>query len=144
MSVIVDATKVPRPEEITKRDLKAVKVDFDDESMIAPNYTINKQVDYQVLEQDYEDEMTATQALNEEIARVANELAARLEEDDDDNVTTAMPLATVTELDITAQMPAQNDELSDLDDTGVNEAITVNTAAEEETVEMPYEAKKAR
>ncbi|MDH5239408.1 MAG: hypothetical protein OEW73_01355 [Gammaproteobacteria bacterium] len=144
MSVIVDATKVPRPEEITKRDLKAVKLDLDDDSMIAPNYTINKQADYQVLEQDYEDEMTATQALNEEIARVANELAARLEEDADDNVTTAMPLATVTELDITAQMPAQNDDLSDLDDTGINEAITVNTAAEEETVEMPYEAKKAR
>jgi hypothetical protein len=144
MSVIVDATKVPRPEEITKRDLKAVRLHLDDESMIAPNYTINKQVDYQVLEQDYEDEMTATQALNEEIARVANELAARLEEDADDNVTTAMPLATVTELDVTAQMPAQNDELSDVDDTGVNEAITVNTAAEEETVEMPYEAKKAR
>jgi len=142
MSVIVDATKVPRPEEITKRDLKAVKLDLDDDSMIAPNYTINKQVDYQVLEQDYEDEMTATQALNEEISRVASELAARLEADD--NVTAAMPLATVTELDVTAQMPAQNDELSDLDDTGVNEAITVNTAAEEETVEMPYEAKKAR
>lgn len=144
MSVIVDATKVPRPEEITKHDLKAVKLDFDDESMIAPNYTINKQVDYQVLEQDYEDELTATQALNVEIARVASELAAHDEGQADDNVTTAMPLATVTELDITAQMPAQNDDLSDLDDTGINEAITVNTAAEEETVEMPYEAKKAR
>lgn len=144
MSVIVDATKVPRPEEITKRDLKAVRLDLDDESMIVPNYTISKQVDYQVLEQDYEDEMTATQALNEEIARVANELAARLEEHTDDGVTTAMLLASVTELDVTAQMRAQNDDLSDLDDTGVNEAITVNTAAVEETVEMPYEAKKTR
>lgn len=144
MSVIVDATKIPRTEEITKRDLKAVEVELDDESNIAPNYTINKQVDYQVLEQDYEDELTATQALNGEIAKVAAELATRLNEDADDDETKALPLATVTELDITAQMRAQNDEISDLDDTGVNEAITVNTAADEETVEMPYENKKAR
>lgn len=35
-----------------------------------------------------------------------------------------------------AQMPAQNDEISDLDDTGINEAVTVNT------VEMPAEKGK--
>jgi hypothetical protein len=33
-------------------------------------------------------------------------------------------------------MPAQNDEISDLDDTGINEAVTVNT------VEMPAEKGK--
>jgi hypothetical protein len=106
MSVIVDATKMPRPEDVTERDLKAVEVTPADESLITENYTISKEVDYKVVEQDYEDEMTATQALNEEIARAA------------------------TGLDITAQMPAQNDEYSDLDDTGINEAITVNTPDE--------------
>ncbi len=144
MSVIVDATKIPHTDEITERDLKAVEVDLDDESMITPHYTINKQVDYEVLEQDYEDELTATQALNSEIAKVAAELAARLDGKADDDETKALPLATVTELDITAQMRARNDEISDLDDTGVNEEITVNTAADDETVEMPYEKKKAR
>jgi hypothetical protein len=145
MSVIVDATKMPRPEDVTERDLKAVEVATDDASMIAPNYTINKQVDYQVLEQDYEDEMTTTQALNLEISRAAAELTARMETEADDDAgdeTSALPLATVTELDITAQMPTRNDEISDLDDTGINEAITLNTAADDETVEMPAETGK--
>jgi len=145
MSVIVDATKMPQPEDVTERDLKAVEVATNDASIIAPNYTINKQVDYQVLEQDYEDEMTATQALNLEISRAAAELTANMEIEANDsagNETAALPLATVTELDVTAQMPAQNDEISDLDDTGVNEAITRNTAADDETVEMPVETGK--
>lgn len=143
MSVIVDATKMPRPEDVTEHDLKAVEIPPDDETFIAENYTISKEVDYNVVEQDYEDEMTATQALNEEIARAATELAERMESDGDDNETTALPLATVTELDITAQMPAQNDEISDIDDTGINEATTLNTAAEDETVEMPAESSKS-
>jgi len=145
MSVIIDATKMPQPEDVTERDLKAVEVATDDASMIVQNYTINKQVDYQVLEQDYEDEMTATQALNLEISRAAAELTARMDSEGDDSAddeTSALPLATVTELDITAQMPARNDEISDLDDTGVNEAITINTAADDETVEMPVETGK--
>jgi len=102
-----------------------------------------------VLEQDYEEELTATQALNVEIARAATELADRMHDDEnggeehDSEATTALPLASVTELDITAQMPAQNDEISDLDDTGINEAVTVNTAADDDTVEMPVESGKA-
>lgn len=140
MSVIVDATKMPQPEDVTERDLQAVEIIAEDESLIANDYTISKEVDYKVIEQDYEDELTATQALNEEIARAATELAERMENDADD-ATTALPLTSVTDLDITAQMPAQNDEISDLDDTGVNEAITVNTPADDETVETPASGK---
>ena len=149
MSVIVDATKMPQPEDVTERDLKAVEIAPENETLIAQNYTINNEVDLEVLEQDYEDELTATQALNEEITRAALELAERMEHDEngDDDLTAAMPLASVTELDVTAQMPAQNDDASDLDDdadaTGVNEAITVNNAADDETVEMPVETGKA-
>ena len=113
MSVIIDATKMPQPEDVTERDLKAVEVATGDVTMIDKSYTISKEVDYQIVEQDYEDEMTATQALNEEIARAAAELNARMDADSGDE-TAALPLASVTELDITAQMPAQNDELSDL------------------------------
>jgi hypothetical protein len=146
MSVIIDATKMPQPEDVPERDLKAVKVVPEDDTSIAQNYTISKEVDYQVLEQDYEDEMTATQVLNAEIARAAIDLAVSLEKDGDestdDNVTAALPLASVTELDITAQMPAQNDAVSDLDETGRIEEITAKTRPEDETVEMPIETGK--
>ena len=144
MSVIIDATKMPQPEDVTERDLKAVEVATDDESMIVEHYTINKQADFHVLEQDYEDELTATQALNEEIARAAAELVAGMDTNDsDEDITAEMPLATVTELDITAQMPAQNDPISDPDATGVNEEITISTAADDETVEMSVKSEKA-
>jgi len=143
MSVIVDATKMPRPEDVTERDLMAVEITTGDDTMESESYTISKEIDFEVVEQDYEDELTATQALNEEIARAAIELAVRMEDNNDDE-TTALPLATVTELDITAQMPAQNDDVSDLDDTGINEAVTVNTSADDATVEMPAESGKTR
>lgn len=145
MSVIVDATKMPRPEDVTERDLKAVEVATEDETLISQKYTISEEVDFEIIEQDYEDEMTATQVLNGEIAKAAAELTESMEVtlDDSGEQTTALPLATVTELDITAQMPAQNDEISDLEDTGINEAITVNTVADDETVEMPAKSEKA-
>jgi murein DD-endopeptidase MepM/ murein hydrolase activator NlpD len=135
MSVVVDATKVPHPEETTEKDLKAVVVgDIPDETLISDSYTLSQEVDYKVLEQDYEDEMTATQKLNAEISKAAQELADRMDLDDK---TEEMPLATVTELDVTAQLPAKNDDnISDLDDTGINEEITVNIEAEEKTVEI--------
>lgn len=144
MSVIVDATKMPQPEDVTERDLQAVVVETEDETLISDGYTIDKEVDYQVLEQDYEDELTATQALNDEITRAAADLAERMDaEVVDSDETAALPLASVTELDITAQMPAQNDDVSSMDDTGINEEITINEAAGDATVEMP-QSKKAR
>ena len=88
MSVILDATKMPHPEEVTERDLMAVPVGTDDETLISDIYTISREVDFDILEQDYEDEMAATQALNEEIARAAAELAKdhNLAVNDDDAV----------------------------------------------------------
>ena len=110
MSVIIDATQMPQPEDVTERDLMAVPVSAADETLISDNYTISKEVDYDILEQDYEEEMTATQALNEEISRAAAELSRELDETVSDAETAAMPLATVTELDVTAQLPTQEDE----------------------------------
>ncbi len=148
MSVIVDATKMSMHEDATERDLKAVEVASDDDTLLAQNYTINKEVDYNVLEQDYEDELSATQALNEEIARAAAELVEHMDDDSDNDMTAALPLASITELDATAQVPAQNDEVSDVDvddpdATGVIDAITANTKTDDETVEMPVESGKA-
>jgi hypothetical protein len=102
--------------------------------LITNEYTVSQEVDYKILEQDYEDEMTATQALNLEIAKASAELSENLDEDRGD-ATAEMPLATVTELDVTAQLPATNDDISDLDDTGINP--TVNMDANDNTVEMP-------
>ena len=46
-----------------------------------------------------------------------------------------MPLATVTELDVTAQLPATSDEIGDADDTGINP--TVDMDGDNNTVDMP-------
>jgi hypothetical protein len=78
MSVIMDATKMPHHEDVTERDLMAVEVGTTDEIQISGNYTISKEVDYNILEQDYENELTATQALNEEIERAAAALVEDL------------------------------------------------------------------
>lgn len=144
MSVIIDATKMPRHDDVTERDFRAIEVAADDETQVMQNYTINEQVDFKILEQDYEDEMTATQALNQEIVRAALDLTERMEIDADGSIsdeTAALPLAMITDLDLTAQMSAQNDELSD-DDTGVNEELTVKMEADDETVEMPVKSGK--
>ena len=136
MSVIVDATKMPDPEDVTERDLEAIAVPDGDETLITGDYTVSQEADYSILEQDYEDELTATQALNKEIQKAAEELATRMSDgDDEEEDTKEMSLATVHELDVTAQMPARNDDgISDEDDTGVNP--TVNMDADDKTVEM--------
>ncbi len=138
MSVIMDATKMPQSADVTEKDLKAVELPDQNDTLVTDNYTIAKEVDYQILEQDYEDEMTATQALNVEIARAASELAERMDEDSDedyeDTATTAMPLASVTELDATVEMPkATNDEDTD---------STVEMPADDETANMQIESGK--
>ena len=96
MSVIVDATKMPFPDDVTQKDLAAVPLETSDETLITGDYTVSHEVDYKVLEQDYEDELTATQALNSEITRAAAELAARMDEEFGDSENTAeMSLASV-------------------------------------------------
>ncbi len=134
MSVIVDATKMPQPEDVTERDLRAVEVDPADDDAATDSYTINRESDFDILEQDYEDELTATQALNQEIARASAELEASVSEDDD--ITSEMPLATVTELDVTAQLPRRGNDADDPDDTVESEAPTVNTERDDKTAEM--------
>jgi hypothetical protein len=130
MSVIVDATKMPRPDEVTERDLEAVQVDDGDETLITGDYTVSKEVDYEIIEQDYEDEMTATQALSAEIMKAAEDVAVSLDEVIDSvDKTSEMPLATVHELDTTA-MPAEDQpEIGDDDDTGVNPTINMDASS---------------
>ncbi len=140
MSVIMDATQMPQPEDVTERDLKAVPVGMVDETLVGDNYTISKEVDYHILEQDYQEELTATQALNAEISRAAAELSRELDATVSDDETSALPLATVTELDVTAQLPKHEDETAEMElsyDPNDTAAVTVNLRADEETAEMP-------
>jgi len=147
MSVIIDATKIPQADDTAEHDFKAVQVTTGDESIMTQTLMTQKDSDYHIIEQDYEDELTATQALSLEIEQAAAELTARMKIDNIDEAgdkTSVLPLATVTELDVTAQMPVRNDEISNSDDTSDSEAVTANTIADEDTVEMPVESRKSK
>jgi len=149
MSVIVDATKMQAPEEVTERDLKAIAVDNGDEKLISGDYTISKEVDYDIIQQDYEDELTATQALNVEIEKAAADIANRMQKDEApdrfDDQTTELPLASVTAIDVTANLPAgKDDEFGQDDDTGLNIELTQEMVADDKTVEMPASDKDSK
>jgi len=65
--------------------------------------------------------------------------------DMEDEATEALPLATVTELDITAQMPSRDETTADEDDTGIYEGATVEMPAAEnddDTREMDIDGGK--
>jgi len=107
----------------------------EDSSILQSEVLPSEVDDYEVLEQDYEDELTASQALKVEMQKAAEELAARLDEDVAD-VSIESPLATVHELDTAAQTHATDDqEISKEDDTGISPAMNMETG--EETVEAP-------
>ena len=135
MSVIIDATQMPRHEEATERDLQAVQVE---------DFTVNQEAAYDILEQDYEDELTATQALNQEIERAAAALVDDLSEDlDDADDTSKIASATVTEIDQTAELPAasaaeeKTAEFEASFDPNDTNAVTVNMSGEDRTAELP-------
>ena len=141
MSVIMDATKMPQPDEVTERDLQAIEVTSNELAPLTDDYTINKDVEYDILEQDHQDELTATQALNKEIARAAGQLAEDLDEESQQDATSEMPRATVTELDVTAQLPVQDedDTIETAKPVNPNDtaAVTINMTSDDKTAEMP-------
>jgi hypothetical protein len=153
LSMMVDATKhILEDDNETAKDLMAVALDTDDDT----------KANYQILEQDYEDELTATQALNKEIEEAARALVERMDEVDVSIDTADMPMSEEPELtaempmseepEMTAEMPtSENSEMTaeltaklpasgdaqneDFDDSSVIiPELTVETA---ETAEMP-------
>ena len=83
-----------------------------------------------------------TQDLEKEAATIAEKMD---QEDDAIGITAEMPLATVTPIDVTANLPARNDDdMADADATGVNEEITQEMAADDNTVEMPANKKDTK
>ena len=132
MSVLMDVTKMPNPDDVTERDLKAMPLEDIDQTGTSDAYTINKEVDLEILQKDYEDEYTATLALSEEIEKAAADLAATMNPVDEPSGDTSveMQLADMTDLDVTSSLDAQNDEIGEDD-------ITARIDADDETVEMP-------
>jgi len=107
VSMNVDVTKHMLKEDAsTTRDLQAVLVDTDvvDSDGDTSAYTISKETDYQILEQDYEDELTATQVLNKEIEDAARALAEQMDEPEGTAGTREMP--TPQDPDMTAELTA--------------------------------------
>ena len=124
-------------------------VDDGDATLISGDYTISKEIDYDIVGQDYEDELTATQALNMEIEKAAADISIRMEEDEESDrsneLTTELPLASVTAIDVTANLPAGNDDgLGEDDDTGLNIELTEEMVADDKTVEMPASGKDSK
>jgi phage tail protein X len=167
VSMIVDATKQRLGDtDATTKDLRAIEVDAEDDDTVSDQYTLNHEVDYKVLEQDYQDELTATQALNAEIAKAAQALSRQfgknemgdtltdtMNEPVDDNTfqldvfgtdaaddeTTALPTAEPARAaDDTAQMPAT----ANLDDTA-NEQLAVGMPAAENDSSVEVEIESA-
>jgi len=138
LSMSVDATKhIVEDDAATAKDLMAVAVHTDDGiDHDTGEYTLNEKIDFQILEQDYEDELTSTQVLNKEIEEAARAL---VEEMDDLGVsggkTDEMPSVKDPEIsaELTAKLPASGDAKNEeFDDSSV--ILPVLTA---ETAEMP-------
>lgn len=137
LSMIVDATKQPIGDyDATAKDLQAVKVEAADN--VNDEYTMSSAVDYQTLEQDYQEEFTATQAANAEIEKAAMELARRMEEEDAGKVTAELETAEVgatdaVDVDLTTEMPGPDVtekrpavELPTVSDPDVTAELTAN------------------
>ena len=104
MSMIVDATRQTIDEDLTEKDLNAIPVEDKVDDYSVADDTLHTKVDLQTLEQDYQDEYTATLAANQEIEEAAAELALQLNDSEDDAGVTAR-VETAPDLEPTAHMP---------------------------------------
>ena len=149
VSMIVDATKQIVENDETTKDLRAIEVDAEEDDTVSEEYTLSQEVDYKILEQDYEDELTATQALNAEIARAARALSRQFGKDEmgdtlTDTMNDEVDASAATALgeafdevfaDSTAQLP-RKDEASPDDATTVLPAASAGYAENDETTQL--------
>jgi hypothetical protein len=123
ISFIMDATKVPDPSAVTERDLKAVIIDDAPPEPVGGHYTVSQEVDYLVLEEDHEDPLTATQALNLEIEKAAAELADSLDAEIRAETRAAddTPAAPVAAAFVPRIAAVNDDDAGDLDTTATHQ-----------------------
>jgi FimV-like protein len=160
MSMIVDATRQAIDDDDTAKDLQAVQLDTgDNEALNVDDDTLSKAVEYKILEQDYEAELTATQALNAEMLKAAKAAADSRDAGKDSEAPTAEFIEIGEDLtaelpesfdgDRTTEMPAEQDAVAiesepvlAIDDSGVNAEITreLPAADNDATVDMDIES----
>jgi len=145
MSMIVDATSVVLDENTsTTRDLQAVLVAADDDpDSDDTEQTLSQEGDYDILEQDYEDELTETQALNQEIEEAARALAERMDDEDVSSDTAEMPASLDTEntAELTANLPESGSaENENFDDASVIPDLTVEMPSSESDTVIEIES----
>jgi len=113
--------------------------------------TAESTIDLTILEQDYENEMTATQALNMDITKAAMILANATgvekgpEEIEgasfDDDATAEMALGEVTDDDVRTPLDADTGEVVIVDETdedvSFDDEFTIHLSDDEKTVDMP-------
>ncbi len=120
-------------DEDEELDTHSIEVATIEETSLPLDSPVDPSIAFEILEKDYEDELSATMALNAELTQAAEQLAAAAGPDSDDHddvsdneeATAAMSLASVTELEFEGSVDgdAANDELE--------------LALDEPTVEMP-------
>lgn len=146
VSMIVDATKIALGDgDDTNKDLMAVQLDSEDGADETDMHTFSKEIDYKILECDYEEELTATQALNAEIAKAALELAERMDAEGPGDATSLMPAIDETkvmaELDATAEVPVvDNDDTVMLSETSEVPALDMDATSEVPVVDADADA----
>jgi hypothetical protein len=134
VSMNVDATKQILDENTaTTKDLQAIMVDTttDVDAEATGEYTLSRSADYQILEQDYEEELTATQALNKEIEAAARALAEQMD-DPDGGKTSEMP--SPQDPDMTAELTANLEAPGDAQNDAFADSHTIS---DDLKVEMP-------
>jgi hypothetical protein len=159
LSMIVDATKQSIDEfDATAKNLQAVQIgsnDGDDEYILDDD-TLNRHTDLDILAQDYEDELTATQAINKEIEKAAAELASRMEDQDAPLIAgTSEPLEPTVEMpnratangmtaELTEKTPTDIEAVNDDDAIDGDLEVTSKLAAagSDITIEMQFESGK--
>lgn len=145
LNMEVDATKQLLDDNTaTTKDLQAILVSTDvrdADSVQSGDDSLSKQMDYQILEQDYEEELTATQALNKEIEDAARALAEQM--GNDTGITTEMPAAQDPDLtaELTSNLPASGDaENEEFGNTAAAQDLTVDLPAADEDATLDMDA----
>lgn len=129
MSMVVDVSKQKFESSATTRDLQAIQVEPVNSTQVKPGpLDLTTEFDHRILEQDYEDELTATQILNNEIEQAARELQARLSEFNEDPNSVSMAEDLEGTAEITAEMPARrtadNDSPETAQEAGLDDSMT--------------------
>ncbi|MGB5353124.1 MAG: hypothetical protein WBN32_05870 [Woeseia sp.] len=106
MSMVLDVTKQDFQSPRMAVDLQATATNLEQSAKLKTRARdLTTEFDYRILEQDYEDELTATQALSREVEIAARDLQKRLGDAESDTAETSMAQDIEATAEITAEMP---------------------------------------